>query len=301
MKIIVLGGNGFIGSHVVDELILRGHEVSVLCRSHNKANHHIDGVRYYYGDFTDSVLVSEAIEGVDVVIHSISSTVPSTSVRNPVVDINQNLIATVNLLDLMIRANVKRLIYLSSGGTVYGSPKYLPVTEDHPLNPISSYGVVKVAIENYIGMFKELYGLKPIILRPSNPYGTRQGHAGIQGALSTFLGNTIANKKITIWGDGEVKRGYIYVKDFAQLCAIAAESNAEGTFNICSGESTSLNQILELIEFTTGIKPTVEYQAGRAFDVKNILLDISHAKKVFSWTPQYSIEEGIAEYYESLT
>ena len=300
MNIIVLGGNGFIGSHIVDELMLRGHSVSVLCRSREKVTRYIADVKYYYGDFLDSVVVNEAIQGKDAVIHSISSTVPSTSVRNPVIDINQNLVATVNLLEIMIRSNVKRLIYLSSGGTVYGSPKYLPVNEDHPLNPISSYGVVKVAIENYIGMFKELYGLKPIILRPSNPYGTRQGHAGIQGALSTFLGNTLANKKITIWGDGEIKRGYIYVKDLARLCSIAVESSAEGTFNVCSGTSTSLNQILEYIESVTGVTPLVEYQMGRAFDVKDILLNIDKVQSVFGWEPKYFIQDGIADYYKNL-
>ena len=300
MNIIVLGGNGFIGSHIVDELMLRGHRVSILCRSRDKVNRLVAGAQYFYGDFSDSVFVAEAIKGMDVVIHSISSTVPSTSVRNPAIDIHQNLIASVKLLESMRDLGIKRLIYLSSGGTVYGSPQHLPVNEDHALNPISSYGVVKVAIEHYIGMFKTLYGLKPIILRPSNPYGARQANAGIQGALGTFLGNTLAHKPITIWGDGEVSRGYIYVKDLAQLCANAAESTLEGTFNVCSGKSTSLNQLLTLIETATGIKPNVTYEAGRGFDVKNIFLDINRAQKTFNWTPLYSIEEGIAEYYKSL-
>ncbi len=300
MKIIVLGGNGFIGSHIVDELILRGNEVSILCRSRDKVTRYVSGVKYYFGDFLDTVFVNSAIQNKDLVIHSISSTVPSTSVRNPVIDINQNLVASVELLKAMQQSGVKRLIYLSSGGTVYGSPKQLPVSEDHPLNPISSYGVVKVAIEHYIGMFKTLYGLSPIILRPSNPYGARQANAGIQGALGTFLGNTLNHKPITIWGDGEVSRGYIYVKDLAMLCANAAESSVDGTFNVCSGQSTSLNELLVLIESATGIKPNVTYEAGRGFDVKNICLDISLAQKAFNWAPQYSIKEGIAEYYRSL-
>lgn len=300
MKIIVLGGNGFIGSHIVDELMLRGHEVKILCRSFDKVNRYVAGARYFFGDFSDSVFLKDALQGMDVVIHCISSTVPSTSVRNPEVDINQNLIASVRLLQTMNQLGLKRLIYLSSGGTVYGSPQQLPVKEDHTLNPISSYGVVKVAIEHYIGMFKALYGLKPIILRPSNPYGARQANAGIQGALGTFLGNTLSHKPITIWGDGEISRGYIYVKDLASLCAIATESTIEGTFNVCSGKSTSLNELLILIENATSIKPNVTYEAGRGFDVKNIFLDISLAQKTFNWTPQYTIEAGIAEYYKSL-
>ena len=300
MNIIVLGGNGFIGSHIVDELMLRGHDVSILCRSYDQVNRHVAGAHYFYGDFSDSVFVRDAIQGMDVVIHCISSTVPSTSVRNPVIDINQNLVASVNLLQSMNELGLKRLIYLSSGGTVYGSPQQLPVKEDHPLNPISSYGVVKVAIEHYIGMFQALNGLSPIILRPSNPYGARQANVGIQGALGTFLSKTLSRKPITIWGDGEINRGYIYVKDLANLCANAAESALEGTFNVCSGKSTSLNELIILIEHATGIKPNVTYEAGRGFDVKNIFLDISLAQKTFNWAPQYTIEAGIAEYYKSL-
>lgn len=301
MRILVLGGNGFLGSHIVDELLLHNYEVSIFDRSVNKDYKPVESVRYYWGDFSDSMLMAEALETVDLVIHCISTTVPSTSNRNPTLDIQQNLITTVNLLESMISAGVKRLIYLSSGGTVYGSPNQLPVKEEHSLNPICSYGVVKVAIENYIGMFKALYGLQPIILRPSNPYGERQGHAGVQGALSTFVNNALSNKPITIWGDGETRRGYIYVKDMAVLCRLAADSSAEGTYNVCSGTSHSLNELLALTESITGIKLNVTYQPARAFDVKNIVLDISKAKQAFNWTPKFTVEEGIAAFYKSLT
>lgn len=300
MRVLVLGGNGFLGSHIVDELLLHNHEVRIFDRSVNKDYKRVDNVRYYWGDFSDSMLMAEALETVDLVIHCISTTVPSTSNRNPTLDIQQNLITTVNLLESMTSAGVKRLIYLSSGGTVYGTPKQLPVNEEHPLNPICSYGVVKVAIENYIGMFKALYGLQPIILRPSNPYGERQGHAGVQGALSTFVNNTLSNRQITIWGDGEIRRGYIYVKDMAVLCRLAADSSAEGTYNVCSGISHSLNELLALTQSITGVKPNVTYQPSRAFDVKNIVLDISKAQQAFNWTPKFTIEEGIAAFYKGL-
>jgi UDP-glucose 4-epimerase len=300
MRVLVLGGNGFLGSHIVDELLPRNHEISVLGRFVNKEHKPVTHVHYYWGDFSDSMLMAEALEAVDLVIHCISTTVPSTSNRNPTLDIQQNLVTTVNLLESMTSAGVKRLIYLSSGGTVYGTPKQLPVNEEHPLNPICSYGVVKVAIENYIGMFKALYGLKPIILRPSNPYGTRQRHTGVQGALSTFVNNTVSNKPITIWGDGEIRRGYIYVKDMAVLCRLAVESSVEGIFNVCSGTSHSLNELLALTQSIIGIKPNVTYQPARAFDIKNIVLDISKAQQVFNWTPKFTVEEGIAEFYKNL-
>lgn len=301
MRILVLGGNGFLGSHIVEELLLGGHEVSIFDRVASKSTSLDANIHYYLGDFSDTVLITEALEHTDCVVHCISTTLPSTSNRNPTLDIQQNLITTVNLLESMTRAKVKKLVYLSSGGTVYGIPKQLPVTEQHSLNPICSYGVVKVAIEHYIGMFKELYGLEPIILRPSNPYGVRQGHAGVQGALSTFLLNTLAKKPITIWGDGEIQRGYIYIKDMAVMCRLAVESDVEGTYNVCSGISHSLNQLLTFIESTTGITPNVSYQPARAFDIKNIVLDISETKKTFGWTPQYSIEQGIDEFYQRLS
>lgn len=300
MRILVLGGNGFLGSHIVDELLSHNHEVSVFDRSVNKNYEPVKNVRHYWGDFSNSVLVAEALDVVDLVIHCISTTIPSTSNRNPTLDIQQNLVTTVNLLEAMNVAGVKRLIYLSSGGTVYGIPKQLPVNEEHSLNPICSYGVVKVAIENYIGMFKALYGFQPIILRPSNPYGERQGRAGVQGALSTFLNNTLANKPITIWGDGEIRRGYIYAKDIAVLCRLAAESSVEGTYNVCAGESYSLNELLTLTQSITGIQPNVTYQSDRLFDVKNIVLDTKKAQQDFNWTPSFTIDEGIAALYKSL-
>ena len=299
MKVLVLGGNGFIGSHIVDQLLLRKHEVCIFGRGADKFQAN-KNVKCYAGDFSDTLLLSEALTHVDVVVHSISTTVPSTSNHDPVADIQQNLINTVKLLQSMRQSKVNRLIYLSSGGTVYGKPTQLPVPESHPLNPICSYGVVKVAIEHYIGMFKELYGLKAIILRPSNPYGPRQGHGGVQGALSTFLFNNMQHKKINIWGDGEIKRGYIYIQDLAELCCLAVESQAEGIFNVDSGESHSLNTLIKLIEQTTGIKSNIEFQGARAFDVQDIRLDIAHAKSTFNWKPQYTISEGIAAFHKAI-
>ena len=300
MKVLVLGGNGFIGSHITDELIANGHEVTVFHRSSERYTAPSKYLRFYMGDYLDVVKLGEVVDGMDAVVHAISTTVPSTSNLNPIGDVQQNLIATIQLLDLMLKANVKRLIYLSSGGTVYGIPTERLVSENHPLNPICSYGIVKVAIENYIGMYKALYGLKPIILRPSNPYGPRQAHAGVQGALSTFLFNTLNHKQITIWGDGETRRGYLYVKDMAKACSLALDSDIEGTFNVCNSISYSLKELLQLVETTTGITPLVSYKSSRAFDVKEILLDTSKVKNVFAWQPTYSIQDGMAEFVQYL-
>jgi UDP-glucose 4-epimerase len=299
MKIIVLGGNGFIGSYIVDRLVAANHELVVYGRSVNETIKN-SAVRYVQGDFSDSVKLSEAITGSDVIVHAISSTVPSTSNLDPIADIQQNLVSTVRLLQLMAQSDVKRLVYLSSGGTVYGKPSQLPVPETHALNPICSYGVVKVAIENYIGMYHELYGIQPIIIRASNPYGYRQSHSGVQGALSTFLYNNLHHKNITIWGDGETRRGYVYIDDLVDFCELAIESSEIGTFNVDADKNHSLNELIQMIEKVTGIKSNVIYKEGRAFDIKEMHLDIAKARSTFDWTPKYSVPEGIKAFYEGI-
>ncbi|MGZ8272051.1 MAG: NAD-dependent epimerase/dehydratase family protein [Methylophilus sp.] len=299
MKILVLGGNGFIGSYIVDKLVAANHELVVYGRSIDE-NIKNPAVSYIQGDFSDTVKLSEAIAGSDVIVHAISSTVPSTSNLDPIADIQQNLVSTVRLLQLMAQSDVKRLIYLSSGGTVYGKPSQLPVPETHALNPICSYGVVKVAIENYIGMYHELYGIQPIIIRASNPYGARQSHSGVQGALTTFLYNNLHKKNITIWGDGETRRGYVYIDDLVDFCKLAIESSEIGTFNVDADKNHSLNELIQMIENVTGIKSNVIYKERRAFDIKEMHLDITKAQATFDWTPQYSIHEGIKAFYEGI-
>lgn len=298
MNILVLGGSGFIGSHIVDSLLADGHFVRVFSR------HEFDqlpaGCECVIGSFLDVAKLSEAMTGIDVVIHAISSTVPATSAVNPVFDIQTNLIGTVELLRLMQSAGINRLIYLSSGGTVYGNPRISPVTEDMPLNPISSYGAVKVSIENFIHVFSQNTDLSPIILRPSNPFGERQGHKGVQGLISTVLNNMLSNKETVIYGNGETVRDYIYVKDFASLVCNAVRSDKTGIYNVGSGQGLSVLQVLSAIESVTGSSIRRQYKQKRAFDVNEIVLDITKATSDFNWRPSISLEEGIRRQYEWL-
>ncbi len=252
MRILVLGGNGFIGSHIVDALHKRGDRVRVFDRFPNNYQPPKQGIDYRLGEFSDTAALAEALHDIDVVYHLISTSVPSTSNLDPVADIQGNLIATVQLLQQMVRLKVDRVVYLSSGGTVYGNPTINSVPESHPLNPICSYGVVKVAIENYLHMFSELHGLKPTILRASNPFGPRQGHVGVQGVIPTFLKRLIDNDPLQIWGDGSVVRDYIFIDDLVRLCLLAAEEEAVGVFNAGSGCGSSLKEIVESICLTSG-------------------------------------------------
>lgn len=289
----MFGGNGFIGSHLVDALLAAGHQVRVFDRNAERFRPALRDVDYRLFDFTDSAAIVEALEGVDVVIHLLSTTVPSTSNLDVVADIESNLIGTVRLLQLMLKSEVTRIVYLSSGGTAYGVPKVIPIPETHPLNPICSYGVVKVAIENYLAMFQKLYSLRPLILRPANPYGERQGHGGVQGVINTFLTKIKNRERIEIWGDGSTVRDFIHVEDLANFCCIAAETAVEGVFNVGSGSGVSILEALDVLRAVTGVEISPLFKAGRSYDVPRVVLDIAKAQQQFSWKPRIDLFAGV--------
>jgi UDP-glucose 4-epimerase len=293
MKALVYGGNGFIGSHLVDALIIAGHMVRVLDRFEERYRPPRPGVDYCVVASTDRFQIAEALKDIDIVYHLASTDVPSTSNLDPIADIEGNLIGTVHLLNQMVQAGVKRILFLSSGGTVYGNTDLTAISEEHPLKPICSYAVVKLAIENYLNMYKELYGLSPIILRPSNAYGPRQGHRGTQGLIFSLLSKAKAQEPLIVWGDGSVVRDYVYVEDLVRLCSLAGSSDLTGTFNAGSGYGYSVSEVINMTLKTLGVKLTVAFQGGRPFDVRKVILDCSKAEKVFGWKASTSLSEGI--------
>jgi UDP-glucose 4-epimerase len=300
MKVLVLGGNGFIGSHVVDHLLAGGHEVRVFDRAPESFREPLGEVEYHLGNFDDTELLGDSLQGIDAVCHLISTTVPSTSNSDPVMDVQSNLVGTLNLLEQMRKVGVTRILFLSSGGTVYGNTGSSPITEDNPLNPISSYGVVKLTIEKYLGMYQRLYGLQPVILRPSNPYGERQGKLGTQGLIGTMLGRALKDEPLEIWGDGSIVRDYLHVSDLAKLCVTCLASESGGVFNVGSGEGYSVNAILGMVEKVLGVELAVAYSGARAFDVQEIVLDIGRVREEFGWSLQVSLEDGITAQWEWL-
>jgi UDP-glucose 4-epimerase len=219
---------------------------------------------------------------------------------DPIFDIQSNLVNSVSLLNMMVKAEIKRIVFLSSGGTVYGNPTETPTRETHTLRPISSHGIVKVAIENYLSMYEMLYKIKPIILRASNPYGPRQGHFQTQGVISTFLKSIKFNKELVVWGSGDVVRDYIYIDDLVKLCYQASISDTCGVFNVGSGRGASINEIINIISQVTNITPNTKYYPKREFDVQRIVLDISKTAETFQWIPKISIEEGIQCMWDSM-
>jgi UDP-glucose 4-epimerase len=227
------------------------------------------------------------------VIHAFSATTPGSGDRDPPLDVEQNLVSALTLLHLMTKSGVRRLVYLSSGGMVYGNSEVVPTPETHPLRPTGSYGIVKVAVESYIGLYARNCGLLPVIIRPSNTYGERQGVNGADGAVSTLMRRALSGERFEIWGDGSVVRDYLHVHDLARLCLTAAESDVTGIFNAGSGVGTSLKTLVERVMEVSGRSIDVIYGKARPVDVPLSILDIAAAKAAFDWWPHLTLTEGL--------
>jgi len=299
-KILVLGGSGFLGTHLVNALLEQGAFVRSFDRISNESWLHHPQAETCTGNFITGEGLENALSGIDIVYHLISTTIPSTSNLDPIADVQSNLIGTLCLLQKMQKMKVKKIVYLSSGGTVYGNPLTLPVSESHPLHPLCSYGIVKVAIENYLHMFSQLDGFKATVLRLSNPYGPLQKRIGVQGIIPTIFKKIVANEPIEIWGDGSVARDYIYVTDTMSALLQAGSLNKTGIYNVGSGIAHNLNQIIQTISKIAGKQPSVQYLPSRNFDVDKIYLDIKKASHELNWKPSVTLEEGCELYWKSI-
>ncbi len=298
MKILVIGGCGFIGSHLVDRLLEHGHSVRVFDRQPERFRKPLKGVEYQFGNFGDRMAIIDALSGVDAVAHLVSTTFPGTADLDPIIDVQDNLVGTLALLDAMIGLEIYRLLFLSSGGTVYGPPEVVPIPETHPLRPINSYGIVKCAIEHYLGMYQRKHGLNSIAIRASNPYGSRQSHTGVQGVISTFLSRLKMEEPVEIWGDGSVVRDYLHVSDLAEVCALAIVSDKTGAYNAGSGVGMSINDILTIVQKVAGKTISPNYKPSRSIDVERSVLDVSRTRDAFNWECKVSLEQGISEAFQ---
>lgn len=300
MNTLVIGGNGFIGSHLVDHLLLNGHSVRVFDIAHERHRAPLSKVDYRISTLSNIPELYEALLGIDIVFHLATASVPSTSNINTVSDVTENLIPTLNILNLSVKLGIKRFIYFSSGGAVYGNSKNEYIKEEHHLKPISSYGILKVTIENYLYLYKRLYNINPLILRPSNPYGPRQGHFIAQGVISTFLKQVKANSSITVYGDGSASKDYIYIDDLVDQCYRLSMTAETGIFNIGSGKGISLTQIIETIEKITNTKCSIEYIDKKDYDVTHFVLDTGKTMSVLGSSPSISLEMGISKLWSWL-
>lgn len=297
MKIAILGGGGFLGSAICDRLLQDDHSLKVFERPRIGAYRTFsenESVEWVAGDFSSTHDIETFIDGADVVVHLVSSTLPRGSNDDVVFDVQSNVISTLQLLYSMVTKGVKKIIFISSGGTVYGNPIYIPVDEDHPTNPIVSYGITKLTIEKYLQLFQALYGIKSTILRVANPYGERQRVETAQGAVGVFLSKALLNQPIEIWGDGEVIRDYVYVGDVANAFAKAINYDGEkSVFNIGSGSGKSLNKVVLAIQDIIGRKLDVTYKPSRSFDVPISILNNSLALRELGWAPKVDFYDGV--------
>jgi UDP-glucose 4-epimerase len=305
MKILVTGGAGFIGSNVVDALVRDGHEVTVLDNLSTGKEENINPeVKFYNIDLLDL----ESLELVfrefkpDVVNHHAAQIDVRKSVEDPAFDAETNIIGSINLFELSINYGVRRIIFSSTGGALYGEPSNLPTSEDTPIEPLSPYGVAKYCVENYLNYFKRLYSIERVILRYANVYGPRQDQLGEAGVVAIFTGKILKGEKPVIFGDGNQTRDYIYVEDVVKANVLALEGK-EGTYNIGTGKETSVNELIEVFSKVLRHEVKSEYAPPRKGEVSRISLDGEKAKRELGFVPNYSLPEGIRktiEWYASL-
>ena len=296
MKVLVTGGCGFIGSHVVDELTNNDFDVVVLDLEKKNLN---PKAEYIIGDIRDKNLDKKIdFNEIDVIIHHAAQINVRKSVEDPIFDCDTNVIGTVNLLEFCRKYDIDKFIFASSGGAVYGEPKYLPVNEKHPTNPLSPYGTSKLCCEEYIKLYDRLYDLDYCILRYSNVYGERQDPSGEAGVISIFIDKMLKGERPVIFGDGEQTRDFVYVEDVARANLLALNWKNE-VVNIGSGKETSVNKLFEIISGVIGFDKDPIYSDPRPGEVRRIYLDVSHAKDL-GWEPEIELEDGIRRVVEWL-
>lgn len=295
-KCLILGGNGFIGKNLVKHLSTMNYRVTSFDKILPEDN--IKCVNYIQGDFMSDISLQESIKGQDVIVHLISTITPRSPLVAQLEAYRTDVYQTVKILEY-IKDTQAKLIFASSGGTVYGQPKTLPVSEEHATRPIVHYGMIKVIIENLIFMYNLMFGMKNIVLRLSNPYGPGQDYKHGVGIINALLKNYADNKPTTIWGDGTATKDYIYIDDLCEYIekTIEYEGGTE-VFNIGSGVGTSVNEIITIINKILREKLVEEYTAALNNDVKNIILDTKIAQRELRFKPRYDINSGIKKYIE---
>jgi UDP-glucose 4-epimerase len=294
MKVLIIGGSGFVGSHIVDKFLSEKWEVTVFDMQRELYRPAIEGIIFEQGDISNKIqLESVVARRFDVIIHSVSTTTPKSSNDNPEFDITSNLLSTVNLLDICTRHKVGKLIYLSSGGSIYGDADSEQQVETDPVFPICSYAITKLAAEKYLYMYEKIHGLNYSVLRISNPYGPRQNPVAKQGVISVFLHKILSGEKIEIWGDGSSVRDYIYVTDVAAACFQAANNTKNGIYNIGSNIGISVKEMVGILEKETNITPQLNWLPERGMDVSKIVLNCESAEKSLRWRPTVPLEAGL--------
>mgnify|MGYP005818700529 CR=1 FL=1 len=300
MKVLVTGGAGFIGSHVVDGLIEAGHDVVVVDNLATGRKSNLNPkAKFYQVDIRSPELeqVFET-ERPEVVDHHAAQMDVRRSVADPIYDADINVLGGIKVLNAAAKYGVRKVIYISSGGAVYGEPVYLPCDEKHPVQPLCPYGATKYMLELYLYMYKQTYGLDYSIIRYPNVYGPRQDPAGEAGVIAIFTGQMLQNKPVTIYGSGEQVRDYVFVKDCARANLMLLENGSGNVYNLGYGIGISVNQVFEGLKEATGFQMEANYAPARAGETFRIYLDASRAKQDLGWEPTVPLTEGLRKTVE---
>lgn len=298
MKVVIVGGAGFIGRNILKRFINAGMDVCVYDRYQpdGKNDNFFKGIPYICGDLSGQEGLLKVISRGDTVIHLLSTSYPNNSNINIYQDAYENILPGVMLAEICVKKEAGRLIFASSGGAVYGQPCYVPVDENHPLNPVSSYGIHKLAVEKYLKLVYKLYGMRTVSLRISNPYGAWQRPFSGQGFIATALACVKMGRTVEIWGDGSAVRDYVYIGDVADAFYKALFYDGDySVFNIGSGTGKSVNDILDEIQKAEGKSIKKEYYPKTSAEVGKNILDCSRAKKYLGWDSATELHEGLRE------
>ncbi len=295
MKVLVTGGAGFIGSHVVDGLIEDGHSVAVVDDLSTGKREHVDAqARFYKLDIRSPDLDEIfAQERPDLVTHHAAQADVRRSMADPCFDAEVNILGSLNLLECARKHSVKKLVYASTGGAVYGEPLYLPCDENHPLNAVCPYGISKHTVEHYLYLYDQNYGLGYTILRYPNVYGPRQDPFGEAGVVAIFSRQMVRGEQVTINGSGEQERDFVYVADIVRANILAMDKGAGQIYNLGSGVGTSINQLFAMMKGVTGYGKEPIYGPPKPGETFKIYLDAEQARRELGWEPLIGLREGL--------
>ena len=293
----VIGGTGFIGRYVVELLVAQERQITVIGRKPGSGQNLPRAVRYLCGDYGNRAFLVDALRDVDEIIDLAYSTVPKTSYDDPVQDILSNLPPVVGLLQVASDLAVRKMVIVSSGGTVYGIAQQVPITEEYPTHPISPYGITKLAVEKYALMFNQIRALPVVIVRPGNAFGERQRAFGGQGLIATAIASILTEKQITLFGSADIVRDYIHASDVARGIVAALDDGRPGSvYNIGTGVGRSNQEVLDNLRpfaRSVGLDPQVRILPPRQFDVPVNVLDCRKLRMATGWVPSIAFRDGL--------
>ncbi len=301
MKVLVTGGAGFIGSHIVDALLEAGHSVAVVDDLSTGKQSNVDTrACFYFVDIRDADSLAQVFdkEQPEVILHQAAKANVRESMEQPVLYSDVNVLGSINLLEQARRVGVKKFVYASTGGACYGEPQYLPVNESHPVNPLDPYGASKHAVEHYFHLYHANYQLPYNILRYPNVYGPRQDPLGEAGVIAIFTGKMLRGERPTINGTGEQERDFVYVGDIARANLLAMADEHNTIYNIGSGFGTNINTIFQNLRDMIKFASDPIYGPPKLGEVSKIYLDASKARQELGWQPTMPLEDGIRKTVE---